>query len=442
MEVKTVEPAVVEGCAHAPASKSALQRAIACASLAEGLSRLRGVTLCSDALAALRVASGLGARVLQDGPAELRIEGRPPQPGTSFPGEAAGLSCGESGLCMRMYAPIAALQGRPVRLLAEGTLKKRPMHMVAEALSAFGARCSMGASGLPPLDICGPMQAGERMIDAQGSSQVVTGLLIALPLLDGDSVLEVRNPVSAGYLDLTRTVCKAFGVSIEQEEGRANRNGGPQAPQAIRFVIPGRQRYRPANIDIEGDWSGAAFLAVAGAIAGAETGLTVEGLDADSSQPDKAICRVLGDAGAQVSWNGNTLVIRPGSLVPFTFDATDCPDLFPPLAALASAIQGISTIRGVRRLAGKESDRARALQHVYDILGVRIDIEDDEMRIHGGNVHGGRIPTYGDHRIAMSGAIAALISDQPVEIEDAECVAKSWPEFFETLERLVRKART
>ncbi len=440
METRVVYPGKVEGVVRAPASKSALQRAIACAALAEGASTLGGITLCNDALAALQVAEGLGARVQQPEPETLVIEGSLRWREAGAEGATLALSCGESGLCMRMYAPIAALGNRTVRLDAEGTLLKRPMHMVAEALAAFGATCASAPGGFPPLTVRGPLNAGRASIDAQGSSQTITGLLIALPLCGGDSVLEVRNAVSVGYLDLTRQVCARFGVGIEVED-QAGGRAGLGGAQHLRFHIAGDQRYRAASFDVEGDWSGAAFLAVAAAIAGTPYGVEIEGLEPESTQPDRAILDVLDAAGARIEWCGGLCRVAPGTLRPFEFDATNCPDLFPPLVALAAAIPGVSVIRGAHRLASKESDRAATLQDVYKALGVRIeiDMERDCLSVHGGAIGGGEVDAHGDHRIAMTAAIAALRSAGPVTIRGAECVAKSWPRFFHVLESIRMK---
>jgi 3-phosphoshikimate 1-carboxyvinyltransferase len=443
METRVVYPGKVEGLARAPASKSALQRAIACAALSEGVSTLRGVTLCNDALAALRVSEGLGARVQQPEPGTLVIEGSLRWREAGAAGETLALSCGESGLCMRMYAPIAALGNRTVRLDAEGTLLKRPMHMVAEALAAFGATCASAPGGVPPLVVRGPLKAGQAIVDAQGSSQTITGLLIALPLCSGDSALEVRNAVSVGYLDLTRQVCARFGVAIEVEgDGdRRDQRESLGGAQHLRFHVAGGQRYRAASFDVEGDWSGAAFLAVAAAIAGTPHGVEIEGLDPESTQPDRAILEVLVAAGARIEWSGGRCRVAAGALRPFAFDATNCPDLFPPLAALAAAIPGVSVVQGVHRLAAKESDRAATLQDVYRSLGVRIEVdrERDSLVIHGGAIRGGEVDAHGDHRIAMTATVAALRATGPVQIRGAECVAKSWPEFFDVMESIRMK---
>jgi len=446
METRTIKPGRVGGIARAPASKSAFQRAIACAALARGVSRIRGEPLCADTLAALGIARDLGAKARRiEGGIEIegsplfsaaRIQRQPPHAGgtPNHQREARAqaapliLSCGESGLCMRMFSPIAALLDRPVVLVGSGSLARRPMRMVESALAKLGVDCESDR-GLQPLRIEGPLLHQRARIDAQGSSQLITGLLIAMPLLGGNSLLEVENMVSAGYLDLSIDVCARFGVEIE-------RLG------AGSFSIEGDQFYRAASFEVEGDWSGAAFLAVAAAIRGARGGLRIEGLDAKSSQPDKAIVGVLRAAGAEVRQREGTLEIAQplahGVLSPFEFDATDCPDIFPPLAALAGAIAGISSIRGVHRLASKESDRASALVSMLENLGVRAEVEGDTMRIHGGSLRGGQIDSRGDHRIAMAAAVAALAAEGEVRIDGAECVSKSWPGFFEVLESIRR----
>jgi len=420
METRTVHPAAVGGSIRAPASKSAMQRAIACAILGQGTSRIEGSPVCADSRAALRIARRLGAEV-REGGGIIEIDGSSLfRGGHRSPERPLEISCGESGLCMRMFSPIVALLEDVVRLTGEGSLLRRPMHMVETSLSIFGAQCS-STSGMPPLTIRGPIGPKRAKVDAQGSSQLITGLLIALPLLPGDSEIEVENLVSAGYLDLTREICAQFGVHVEKsEDGKT-------------FFIGGGQSYRASGVRIEGDWSGGAFLAVAAAIAGGEEGLRIRGLSRDSKQPDRAIAEVLAGAGASLHFDGSDLIVQPGKLVPFSFDAGDCPDIFPPLVALASAIQGTSRIRGVRRLASKESDRASALRETFGALGAEISVEGDEMLVRGGVIRGGRVSSWGDHRIAMAAAVAALAAEGEVHIEGADCVSKSWPGFFEDL---------
>ncbi len=427
METRTVQPGRVAGGTRAPASKSAFQRAIACAVLARGVSKIRGAPLCADARAALGIARDLGAKVREtDGGIEIEGSPRfatvPPREVARSTDESLILSCGESGLCMRMFSPIAALLGLPVILAGSGSLARRPMRMVEAALANLGVNCASD-HGLQPLRIQGPLANQRARIDAQGSSQLITGLLIAMPLLGGDSELEIENLVSAGYLDLSIDVCARFGVKIVRHGTRI-------------FTIEGNQHYRATSFEVEGDWSGAAFLMVAAAMRGVPSGLRIWGLDAQSAQPDRVVVDAVRAAGAVVRQRDGILEIGPGELRPFEFDATNCPDIFPPLAALAGTISGISAISGVHRLASKESDRASALISMLENLGVSAEIEGDVMRIHGGGLRGGRVDSLGDHRIAMAAAVAALAADGEVRIDGSECVSKSWPGFFEVLDSI------
>ena len=432
METRTVHSAVVRGSIRAPASKSAMQRAIACAMLGQGTSLIKGSPVCADSRAALRIAQRLGAEVRECGDS-IEIDGSPLF-GKERVGKAEGsrsadgpleISCGESGLCMRMFSPIVALLDDTVRLVGEGSLVHRPMHMVETSLGLFGVHC-ISNKGKPPLTIRGPLGPRQTTVDAQGSSQLITGLLIALPLLAGDSEIRVENLVSSGYLDLTREMCAHFGVHIEKDNSGAT------------FFIKGGQSYKASEVHIEGDWSGGAFLAVAAAMAGEAQGVRIQGLSQDSRQPDRAIVEALAAAGVRIRFEGSNLIVQPGSLIPFSFDASDCPDIFPPLVALASSIRGISRIRGVHRLSSKESDRASALQTTFNSLGAEVHVEGDEMLVKGGVLHGGTVSSWGDHRIAMAAAVAALVAEHEVSIEGAECVSKSWPGFFEDLASICR----
>jgi 3-phosphoshikimate 1-carboxyvinyltransferase len=395
-----------------------MQRAVACAALAEGTSVLRSGELCADSRSALRLAGALGAQVENRGES-IAISGIGASSPVSGSGGPLELDCGESGLCMRMFSPIAALSGREARLLGSGSLAGRPMGMVEAPLAALGADCRT-SDGHQPITIRGPLRGGEAEIDAGESSQLLTGLLIALPLAERSSTLHVAKAVSRGYLDLTIDTCAAFGVGI-------TRNG-----DYSRFDMEGGQRYRAADFDVEGDWSGAAFLVAAAAIA-AEGELELSGLQAGSSQPDRAFLAAAEAAGAIPRWEGSRLLVGRALGRPFAFDATDCPDLFPPLAALAAHCAGTSSIRGVHRLRGKESDRAASLKAAFDALGCPVSFDGDSMLIRGGAVAGGRVDAAGDHRIAMAAAVAALGASGEVEIAGSECVAKSWPAFFEDL---------
>jgi 3-phosphoshikimate 1-carboxyvinyltransferase len=431
---RSIELREAGGEVRAPASKSSMQRATACALLAPRgaggaaeASILRSPSRSADCLAALGVAEAMGAEIEDRGDSfSILGIGRPRA--ASGPGGVLSLSCGESGLCLRMFSPIAALFEAQVELAAEGTLRRRPVGMIAGPLRELGASCDT-AAGFPPVLVRGPLRGGRARIDGSESSQFLTGLLVALPLTEGDSELDVVELASRGYVDLTMDTMRAFGVEVERDAAYR------------RFRIEGGQAYRPADFTVEGDWSGAAFLLVAGAIAARERPVKVEGLDARSHQPDRAILDALAAAGAELETGGAALgpvSVRRRALSAFSFDATDCPDLFPPLACLALACEGESRIKGVGRLRGKESDRSAALSQELGRLGARIAIDGDEMLVRGGELHPGTLDSRGDHRIAMAAAVCAFLAGGAVAIEGAECVAKSWPSFYEDLARAAR----
>jgi 3-phosphoshikimate 1-carboxyvinyltransferase len=401
-----------------------MQRALACAALAEGESLIRSPSRSADCLAALAAAAALGARV-EDRGEVVAISGIPLS--ERLRRAERRLSCGESGLCMRMFAPIAALFEGETELLAEGTLRKRSVSMAEAPLAALGAFCESAEGGLPPLRVRGRMLGGRASVDGRSSSQLLTGLLVSLPLAERDSLLEVEGLASKGYVDLTLDTMRAFGVEAERDA-------------AFReFHVRGGQAYRPTNFIVEGDWSGAAFLLVAAAVAGSAS-LSLEGLDTSSAQPDRAILEALRSCGASFEERADAIAVGPGRLKSFAFDATERPDLFPPLAVLALACAGTSELKGVSRLRGKESDRAAALAEELGALGARIEVEGDLMLVRGlgpgGRLAGGSVSSREDHRVAMAAAVASLLCESPVEIAGSECVSKSWPSFFEDLARV------
>jgi 3-phosphoshikimate 1-carboxyvinyltransferase len=408
-----------------------MQRAVACAALAKGDSVILNPSFCDDALAAMGVAEVLGARVQKQAD-RVAISGmdivRRRAGGEDAWKQALTASCGEAGLCLRMYSAIAALLPVPVELQAQGSLRVRPMDMVVDSLNAFGVQCS-AEGGFPPVRIHGPLHGGQGSVDGAKSSQFLTGLLIALACADGDSVVEVTNLASKGYVDLTLDIMRHFGAQVSRDE------------ELSRFAVTGGTGYQGREYFVEGDWSGAAFLLVAGATAGpvASPGLRVEGLSVQSSQPDRAILEALVLAGARLGFDKNAISIQKSALRGFSFDATDCPDLFPPLVALCLRCQGESRIRGVGRLKDKESDRAEALVTEFGKLGLSLWVDGDELVIPGveslagGMLSGGLVSSRGDHRIAMAAAVAGLCAAGRVGIEGEDCVAKSYPGFYADL---------
>ena len=410
---KTVPLGDVEGTLTPPCSKSYAQRALAASLLAEGVSVLRNIEFCDDTRSALRCIEALGAQTKILGTDCVSVEGGLRPVGNT-------LRVGESGLSTRLFTPLAALWNKPLTIEGEGTLLRRPMGMMVEPLRQLGVRVHDN-DGFLPIEVCGPMQGGELEADGSLSSQFITGLLLALPCAKRDTTLHVHNAVSTPYLDMTVDTAARFGVEICHND-------------YAEFYIPGSQHYRPAYFNIEGDWSAAAMLLVAGATAGE---VRVENISRLSRQADTAVCTALVRAGAAVIDEENAVTAARRPLRAFEFDATDCPDLFPALAALAAAADGVSVIRGTSRLKYKESDRAEAIREEYGKLGVEVDIDtDDVMTIRGGKIRSGRVWSHDDHRMAMSLAVAALRSDGEVVIQGAECVAKSYPGFFEDLEKI------
>ena len=388
-----------------------MQRAIAISALAQGTSHLFGYSPSNDSDAALRIAENLGATVSVDGEQVIITGGLNPKTHT--------LNCGEAGLGIRMFTPIASLWHEAITLQGEGSLKKRPVDVLEAPLRQLGVQITTN-NGFVPVQVCGPMLGGYANVDGSLSSQILTGLLIAAPYARKDVILCVKDLKSKPYIDITLDMMKKFGVSV----GRHDYDS---------FVVPAEQTYMAQDFCVEGDWSGAAFLLVAAALNG---DVTVENISMDSCQADKAIVDALQKAGAKVAINENSISVLHSKLQAFSFDATECPDLFPPLVSLAAHCDGMTTIQGVSRLAHKESNRALVLQTEFAKLGTKIDLDGDTMIIYGGTLQGGKMHANNDHRIAMAGAVAALLAKSSVEIENPECVAKSYPEFWDDLEKL------
>ena len=399
-----------------PCSKSYAQRALAAALLAEGRTTLRGIELCRDTRSAIATIEALGAKVELIDDNTISIIGGL-NPATNK------LNVGESGLAARLFTPIAALCDKAITIDGEGTLKHRPMAMMVEPLRQLGIEIRDGG-GRVPIEVRGPMQGGRVMVDGSISSQFITGLLLALPKAQHDTTIVVEGAVSTPYIDMTLETLERFGVEVMYNEG-----------DYTQFYVEGGQRFNAVDYTIESDWSAAATLMVAAAIAGE---VTIRNISTLSRQADTAICRALERAGASLIIESNAITVSHRKLEAFEFDATQCPDLFPALTALAAAADGVSTIYGIKRLRGKESDRGETLQEEYEKLGIEIELDYDNnaMRIVGGTPKAHAVDSHDDHRIAMSLAITALRLEEPIEIRNCECVAKSYPSFFEDIARL------
>lgn len=412
---KCVLPSAVSGQLNAPPSKSAAQRAIAIAALADGRSSISRPGRCDDVLAAISVCRKLGASITETGD-KLVIEGIK---GVIRPEGTTTLDCGESGLGIRMFSGIAAALGNQYILTGRGSLLKRPMHSIVSSLGALGVECSTD-NGHPPVYIKGPFRGGHATIDASLSSQVLTGILIGAPLSSSGIYLNIESLKSRPYIDLTMEIMKAFGVEPDNNEYTC-------------IYVPAPLKYSACDYTVEGDWSGAAFLLVAGATGGE---ISVSGLNTLSAQADRKILEALEAAGAGMSINKDEVSVRKSKLRAFEFDATHCPDLFPPLAVLAANCEGDTRISGAGRLRAKESDRAMSIKDILDRMGVFTRVDGDTMVIRGGTIRPATVGSHSDHRIAMAAAVAGLNAEGMVCIEGAEAVNKSYPDFFDDLEKI------
>ncbi|HEX4876073.1 MAG TPA: 3-phosphoshikimate 1-carboxyvinyltransferase [Chitinophagaceae bacterium] len=413
----------LQGAIQAPASKSSMQRACAAALLSKGETTILNPGHSNDDKAALTIIKALGAEVAMDGnKVYVKSEGWPFTTNSS----PLTIDCGESGLSIRMFTLLAALSDKEITLTGSGSLLTRPMDFFDEILPQLGVNVKSNQGKLP-ITIQGPLQPKNIEIDGSLSSQFLTGLLMAYAAAGAKGVsINVKNLTSKPYIDLTLDVMQQFGLTIPE-----NRNYEefifPIGPAHISEPIT-------RNYTVEGDWSGGAFLLVAGAVAGP---ITVRGLDLTSTQADKAIVDAMMAANAAIAMDAKGITVHPADMSGFYFDATDCPDLFPPLVALAAYCKGITTIKGVSRLTHKESNRALALQDEFDKMGVFIELKEDNMIVHGiCKVKGADVHSHHDHRIAMACAVAALKADSETVIEEADAVKKSYPDFYTDLKKL------
>jgi 3-phosphoshikimate 1-carboxyvinyltransferase len=416
----TIYPSSLKGIIQAPASKSSMQRACAAALLRKGETIIHNPGHSNDDKAALDIIQRLGAKAILENE-EWKVVSEGVLPVTNE------INCKESGLSIRMFTPLVALSDKEITINGSGSLMTRPMNFFDEILPQLGVKVKSN-DGKLPIVIQGPLQPGNIEVDGSLSSQFLTGLLMAFAAAGAkDVVIKVNNLKSKPYIALTLDVMKQMGLKV------------PENKNYEEFIFlsdnpVNTPTNQPVNFVVEGDWSGGAFLLVAGAIAGP---ITVRGLDLSSPQADKRVIDALMSANAGIAMDAKGIQVHPVEMNGFYFDATDCPDLFPPLVALAAYCKGKTTIKGVSRLLHKESNRAITLQDEFDKMGVTIDLDDDLMFIHGtGKVKGADVHSHHDHRIAMACAVAALKADSEMVIEEALAVRKSYPEFYNDLKSL------
>ncbi len=479
-----------------PASKSFAQRAIIAAALADGESRLEGYSPCGDNEAAIEVAKALGAEVRAETAgvrSDLSDSSTDTATGTTLTIKGAGssvnmpdkLNVGESGLLTRLMIPIVAAlgKGQPIEIDGIGTLPARPLKGASEIMAGFGTvlrPINPAPEVHVPLTVQGPLLSGKTSVSGKGGSQLISGLLMSLPLLPGDSTLHIHDPKSIPYMFITADVLRRFGIRIGSEM-----EGGEDFLETqdwslctgITFKIKGGQKYSPAAFDIEGDWSAAANFLVAGALFG---DVKLTGLDTTSLQADISIMDILMEAGASLSQiedepqdeesanvkdsNDNEAADAQEAVAPqghrglitaqkaplraFDTDLNNCPDLFPIVAILAAFCHGRSNIQGFKRLASKESDRGAAILNMLTQMGVEASAAGDILSITGESVEsrllnghllkGGEYTSSHDHRMAMALTVASWCADSPIQIDDTSCIAKSFPAFLDAY-RLIER---
>ncbi len=445
----------------APASKSHAQRAILSSAWAKGKTNLYGYTPCADSEAALELIKTLGVKVHVEKCKHLNLKVEITSPGIEDISKSLSktdlftrsiktveLPVGESGLLSRLLIPTAGhLVGKSkgvdeIKIVGKGTLNNRVLFNASDPFSDIGIEV-VAQDGKLPAIVKGSIKDGNITLLSSGGSQLLSGMLMSLPLCEKNSIIEVREPTSTPYVDLTIQTLKDFGITINNQDFH-------------EYKIPGRQRYKSKLFyPLEGDWSGASMLFVAGAIT---KGVTITNLPINSKQADEKIIDVLKACGVEVKiteypkylvmcgdvpcafkddstkelilWSKIELHKPKNPLIPFEFDATNAPDLFPSLVVLALSCMGTSRIKGVNRLSNKESNRAESLYSEFTKLGASIEIDGDYMIVHGGELHGGYCHSHNDHRVAMALITAGLKIKESVYIDNLECISKSFPNFL------------
>lgn len=409
-EIKGVQ---LSGKINIPPSKSDGQRAVLCAGLATGQSIISNLGASNDEKAMVQNIQQFGAKVEIRGN-ETVIDGS-----ISFPNNAE-FNCGESGLGLRLMTGICAIFEGKHTLTGEGSILNRSQSFFIEEFPKMGLEVESN-NGFLPITLNGHLKPGIYTVDGSQSSQYISGLLMALPLLKADSELIVHELKSKPYIDMTLSTLTSFGIDIRVEGNR--------------YFIPGNQFYSATNYKVESDWSSASCWLAAAALG---QKIELSGLSISSKQADVAMLDALYAANCNVEFLVDSIRVDGEKRRAFTFDATDCPDLFPALVVLAVGCIGKSIVKGVHRLRNKESDRGVVLQEEFEKLGVKIEFSEDEMHIYGGTLmKSAKVNSHNDHRIAMCMGIAATVIEDGVIIQDAESVSKSYPTFWDDLEDLV-----
>jgi 3-phosphoshikimate 1-carboxyvinyltransferase len=405
--MKTINPFHFHHVIHANASKSDAQRCLILAAFSEQPVQISGMDDSEDIQSMIRCIETLGARYDKITDTVYPISERNKISIT--------LNVGESGFALRTLALVGLALTKNLTLTGSGTLLNRNQHQLCHVLEKLGLQVLSKNEKLP-LNIFGSIARKSILVNGKDGSQVISGLLLLAPLLKQESIIAIENPTSKPYLDMTISRMRDFGLSIQDIEEN-------------KYKIPGNQKIQLNQIQLEGDWSGAANHLVGAAISGQ---VELHGLQKNSKQADRAILKILEEFGAEITWKEDILLVRGSqSKNPFQTNILDCPDLFPIIVVLACSAIGISRISGIHRLKNKESNRLNVMCELLDKWKVRYQIEENNIRIVGtGSLVGAEINTYEDHRIAMAGTIAACISGKEMILNNDACIKKSYPNFF------------
>lgn len=403
----TFQPFTPNGAVFAPPSKSDVHRAVICAALSGGVCTISPVALSEDVKATIGCVEALGAKTaLKDN--VLTVDGR-----EIFKNKEAELDCRESGSTLRFLIPVAAAGGVSAVFTGAGRLPERPIGVYTDALPEKGVTCQ--TEGGLPLQISGKLKSGVFKIPGNVSSQFITGLLFALPLLDGDSDIVLTSPIqSAGYINMTIRTMSKFGIEVDMTDKG--------------WHVRGKQHYIPTDYTTDGDWSQAAFFLVAGAVGGE---VTVNGANIDSSQGDRRIAALLREFGAEVIQDGGSITVKKAPMHAIEISAAQIPDLVPVLAVCACFAEGTTKITDAERLRIKESDRLKTTAALLNSLGGKVKELPDGLEITGvKRLKSAAVDGCNDHRIVMSAAVCAVGCEGEITCTDAWSVNKSYPEFY------------
>ncbi len=406
-------PSALSGEIPAISSKSDAHRLLICAALSQNETKIYCNVMSKDIAATCSCLKAMGTDISVSGneitvkPNKFKIQ--------------AELDCGESGSTLRFLMPVVSALGIDATIKGNGRLPERPISPLKEEMEKKGVK--FVTDNQFPLHLTGQLRAGDYEIAGNVSSQFITGLLFALPLLNGDSEIRLIPPVeSRSYLNITISALRKFGIDIVEGENL--------------YTIKGNQKYcSPTEITVDGDWSNSAFFLCAGALS--ENGVTVKDLDINSPQGDKAILDVLKNMGADVQISGTEVTVKKDKLNGITVDASDIPDLVPIISVVATACSGDTTIINAQRLRIKESDRIKTVCDMIASVGGDITEKLDGMIVHGGKkINGGTVDGSNDHRIVMSASILSALCEKDVIITDYKAVEKSYPHFFDDFNKM------